>query len=98
MKKSIYLLVFAVAVAAVTSGCSTLHHEDVTISWNSVPVVVQSTIQAHMYGGTVGEVERETGRNGDVYEATVKGPDGQRSEVKVAQDGKLLKYKACKDN
>ena len=28
-----------------------------------------------------------------VYEADVKGPDGQCSEVKVADDGKLLKYK-----
>jgi len=37
---------------------------------------------------------------GVVYEAKVKGPNGQFSEVKVAEGGKLIKYKAgkpCKD-
>ena len=65
--------------------------------WNNVPAVVQSTIQAHTYGGAVGKVEKETIKYGVVYEAKVQGPDGQCSEIKVADDGKLLKYKAWKE-
>jgi hypothetical protein len=57
--------------------------------------VVQSTIQAHLYGGTVSKVEKETMKCGVVYEAKVKGNEGQCSEITVAEDGRLLKYKTC---
>lgn len=101
MKKLTYRLGFVVAVAALAAGCRTIHNEEVYVSWDSVPVVVQSTIQAHQFGGTVGKIEKETDKCGTVYEAKVKGPDGQCSEVKVAEDGKLIKYKTskkeCKD-
>lgn len=96
MKKSMYSLGLVVAVAALAAGCSTIHHEEVYVSWDSVPAVVQSTIQSHRFGGTVSTVEMETDKCGTVYEAKVKGPDGQRSEVKVAGDGKLIKYKTSK--
>jgi len=43
--------------------------------------------------GTVDKVEKETMKSGVVYEAKVKGAEGQCSEIKVAEDGKLLKYK-----
>jgi len=89
-------LALVVAIAAVASGCSTFRHEEVKVTWDTVPAVVQSTIQAHTYGGTVGDVEKETMKGGVVYEAKVKGPEGQCSEIKVAEDGKLLKYKARK--
>jgi len=93
MRKLTYQLAFVVAMAAIVSGCHTLRHEEVKVPWNTVPAVVQSTIQAHTYGGTVGKVEKETMKCGVVYEAKVKGPGTQCSEVKVAEDGKLLKYK-----
>ena len=96
MRKSTGSLALVVALAAVVSGCSTFRSEEVTVPWNSVPAVVQSTIEAHTYGGTVGKVEKETKKCGIVYEAKVKGPDGQCSEIKVAADGKLLKYKVEK--
>ena len=95
MKKSVCLWAFVVAAAAVFTGCSTMRPEEVNVPWSTVPAVVQSTIQAHLYGGTVGKVEVENMKCGVVYEAEVKGPDGQRSEVKVAADGKLLKYRTC---
>ena len=97
MRALAFQLAFVVAIAAVVSGCSTVREEEVKVSWDAVPAVVQSTIQAHTYGGTVGKVEKETMKCGVVYQAKVEGPDGQCSEVKVAEDGKLLKYKAWKD-
>ena len=96
MNTIMHRLGFVVVVAALAAGCTTMHHKEVTVSWESVPAVVQSTILAHQYGGTVGKVEKETMKCGTVYEAKVKGADGKCSEVKVAEDGKLLKYKACK--
>ena len=99
MRKSTCQLGFVMAVAAVAaavSGCSTFHHEEVNVPWDTVPAVVQATIQAHTYGGTVDKVEKEPMKSGVVYEAKVEGPDGQCSEIKVAEDGKLLKYKAAK--
>ena len=88
---------FVAAMAAVVAGCSTFRHEEVTVAWTDVPGVVQATIQAHAYGGTVGKVEKEKTKCGIVYEAKVKGQDGQCGEMKVADDGRLLKYKAWKD-
>ena len=96
MRKATCQLGFVVAVAAVVSGCSTFCHKETAVSLNSVPAAVQSTIQAHTYGGIVDKVEKETMKCGIVYEAKVKGPEGQCSEIKVAEDGKLLKYKAEK--
>ena len=101
MKKLTYRLGFVVAVAALAAGCCTVSHEEVNVTWDTVPVVVQTTILAHQYGGTLGKIEKETMKCGTVYEAKVKGPDGHCSEVKVAEDGKLIKYKTskkeCKD-
>ena len=96
MKKLICQLGFVIGVTALITGCSTMCHKDqkeTNVPWASVPAVVQSTIQAHQYGGTVGTVEKETMKCGIVYEAKVKGPGSKCSEVKVAEDGKLLKYK-----
>ena len=94
MRKSTCQWAFVLAIAALNSGCCTYCHQEVNVPWDTVPAVVQSTIQAHTYGGTVGKVEKETMKCGVVYEAKVKGPGAQCSEVKVAEDGKLLKYAA----
>ena len=96
MKTLTCRLGFVVAVAALAAGCNTFHNEEVNVPWDSVPAVVQSTIHAHQYGGTVDKVKKETNEGGVVYEAKVKGPNGQYSEVKVAEGGKLIKYKAGK--
>ena len=97
MRKSTCQLGFVAAVAVAVSGCSSFHHEEANVPLNTVPAVVQATIQAHTFGGTVSKVEKETMQCGVVYEAKVQGPEGQCSEIKVADDGKLLKYKASKD-
>ena len=93
MRKTTGQLAWVVALAAVVSGCATFRSEEVTVPWNNVPSAVQSTIEAHKYGGVVSKVEMERTKCGLVYEAKVQGQSGQCSEVKVAEDGKLLKYK-----
>jgi len=86
-------LAVVTAIAAVAVGCGTLCHKEMDVPLNAVPAVVQATIQAHTYGGTVGTVEKKTMKCGTVYEAKVQGPDTRCSEVKVVDDGKLLTYK-----
>ena len=97
MRKSTYQWAFVFATAALVSGCCTYCQKEVNVPLNTVPALVQSTIQAHTYGGTVGKVEKETTKCGVVYEVKVEGQAGQCSEIKVAEDGKLLKYKAGKE-
>jgi len=97
MRKSMCQWAFVLAIAALVSGCCTYCQKEENVPLNTVPALVQSTIQAHTYGGTVGKVEKETTKCGVVYEVKVEGQAGQCSEIKVAEDGKLLKYKAGKD-
>lgn len=94
MNKSTVQWALVAAIAALVSGCTTFRCEEVAVPWNNVPPVVQTTIDAHKYGGVVSKVEMERTKCGLVYEATVQGQSGKCSEVKVAEDGKLLKYKA----
>ena len=97
MKRLTGQLAFAVALAAAVSGCSTFCHKEVVVPMDAVPAAVQATITAHTFGGTVAKVEKETKKCGIVYEAKVKGPGTQCAEVKVGEDGKLLKYKTEKE-
>ena len=96
MKNPAGQIALVTALVAVVSGCATFHSDEVTVPWNSVPSVVQSTIDAHKYGGVVSKVEMERKKCGLVYEAKVQGQAGRCSEVTVAEDGRLLKYKSEK--
>lgn len=58
------------------------------------PAAVQKTINDNAGGGKVVEVEKETGKDGVVYEAEVKKTNGDTIEIKVASDGKLIKVEA----
>ena len=93
MKKTTGHWLLVMALAAVVSGCSTFRTEEVTVPWNSVPSVVQSTIESHKFGGIVEKVEMESKECGIVYEAKIQGPEGKCAKVTVAKDGTLLKYK-----
>ena len=97
MKKLYGQFAVVVAVSALASGCGTFHHEEKNVQWDTVPAVVQGTVQAHLYGGTVDTIEREQNDHCVVYEVKVNGSQGWHSEIKVGEDGKLLKYKTCKE-
>ena len=97
MKRLMGPLTIAVAISAAVSGCCTFSEKEVVVPLDAVPAAVQATITAHTFGGTIGKVEKETKKCGVVYEAEVKGPGKQCAEVKVAEDGKLLKYKTEKE-
>ena len=93
MQKVAMVAAAGTTIAFLFAGCA-MFRGDEKVAWDSVPAVVQSTIQAHANGGTVARVEKETEKGRVVYEAKVKGKDGECTEVAVAEDGTLVKTEA----
>jgi uncharacterized membrane protein YkoI len=88
LKTSLFVvLTFALA------GCESEKEEK--IQWSDVPAVVQETITENTGDGEIEEIERETktknGKPVTVYEVEIKKSDGKKIEIKVGEDGKLIK-------
>jgi len=93
MKSKITLLVtLLIALAFVVSGCESEKEEK--IKWFSLPAMVQETITENAGNGKIEEIEKETktknGKSVTVYEVEIK-KDGKEIEIKVGEDGKLIK-------
>lgn len=71
--------------------------QEKAVSIDNVPEAVKATILAEAKGGTIGEIEMETENGQTAYEAEVT-IDGQKVEIKVADDGKLLGKEADDDD
>ena len=94
MKTKIFLLVtLPVTLAFMISGCESEKEEK--IQWSSLPPVVQRTITENVGNGKIEEIEKETktknGKPVTVYEVEIKKSDGKEIEIKVGEDGKLIK-------
>ena len=91
--KTLLLVALPVALAFTVSGCDS--ETDEKIQWSSLPAVVQETITENAGGGKIEEIEKETktknGKSVTVYEVEVKKSDGKEVEIKVGEDGKLIK-------
>lgn len=87
--------IFALTVAMVFAASSFASEKEEKVEWASVPAVVQKTITENLGGGKVEEIEKGTktkdGQSVTVYEAKVKKSDGKKIEIKVGEDGKLIK-------
>ena len=90
--KTLLLVALPVALAFAASGCESEKEEKV--QWSSLPTVVQETITEKAGDGKIEEIEKETktkdGKPVTVYEVEVK-KDGKEIEIKVGEDGKLIK-------
>lgn len=60
------------------------------VAMTDLPPAVQKTIQDNLGGGTVTETAKETKDGKTYYEAEVKKAGGEKVEIKVAEDGKLI--------
>ena len=94
MKTKTFLLVtLPVTLAFVVSGCESEKEEK--IQWLSLPPVVQQTITENAGDGKIEEIEKErktkNGKLVTVYEVEIKKSDGKEFEIKVGEDGKLIK-------
>ena len=85
----------AAGVAVMLTALTTLSlRAGETLKWDDVPAAVRATVLAH--GGQAGQpVDRETGlKNGlPVFEASVKGADGQIADLVITGDGQLAETK-----
>ena len=65
------------------------------VKWSDVPAVVQKTITENAGGGNIEEIGKETKIIGvqmtSIYEVDVRKIDGSKVEIKVGEDGKLIK-------
>lgn len=89
------LLVTAVLPVAMVLAASAFADDKVPLS--GVPDPVLKTITSQVGDGKILEIEKETetkdGKTITVYETEVRKPDGKRIEIKVGEDGKLIKVK-----
>jgi hypothetical protein len=92
-KRTLIMITIATALATPVFAHGDKEKEE-KVEWNNVPAQVQSTITSNSSGGQVVSVEKE----GTEYEAKVKGTDGKMSEVKVGEDGSLVKVEACDEH
>jgi uncharacterized membrane protein YkoI len=60
------------------------------VAMSELPAAVQKTIQDNLAGGTVTETAKETEGGSTYYEAEVQKSGGEKVEIKVAEDGKLI--------
>ncbi len=93
MKRSILLS------AAMVIATSAFAEKEEKVRWSQLPGAVQKTITDNAGDGKIEEIERETktkdGVTITVYEAEVKKPDGEKVEIKVGEDGRLIEVKAA---
>jgi uncharacterized membrane protein YkoI len=60
------------------------------VTLTDMPPAVQKTIQDNLAGGKVTETVKETKEGKTYYEAEVQKSSGEKVEIKVAEDGKLI--------
>ncbi len=106
MEKKLFMSV--VLPAAMVFATSAFAGDQERIQWTDLPPAVQKTITDHAGGGKIEEIEKETkiqharalhfdnDKIVTVYEAEVEKPDGKEIEIKVGEDGKLIKIKSEK--
>ena len=85
--------------AAMVIATSAFAEKEEKVRWSQLPGAVQKTIMDNAGDGKIEEIERETktkdGVTITVYEAEVKKPDGEKVEIKVGEDGRLIEVKAA---
>lgn len=63
------------------------------VELTTTPKEVQDTINKYLDGAQITKVERTTKDNKVVYDVDAKRPDGKKTTMRVADDGKLLELK-----
>jgi hypothetical protein len=81
--------IVAVAGAAIGIRGTAGDDGDEVVTLAQCPAAVQATIQAHLNGGTIIEIERTTDHGGVRYEVDANGEAG-KIEFNVAADGAYL--------
>ncbi len=101
-KLTIGLVACGLALVGVGTTIAAEHEEhegkEQKVALKDCPPAVQQSIQAQAGDGKVTKVEKYTEDGSVVYEAKVKKANGDRVEIKVAGDGKVLSNQADDDD
>ena len=60
------------------------------VAMTELPAAVQKTIQDNVGGGTISQTAKETEGGRTYYDAEVQKTGGEKVEIMVAEDGKLI--------
>src|SRR4026209_1685939 len=83
-------LAVSVALALALPAAAIAKEEKVKLE--DCPAAVQKTIKEKAGDGKIIEVDKETTKDGKVvYEAEVRKANGKKVDIRVAEDGKLIK-------
>ena len=78
------------AIGALVYAGSEKDENKQKVTLTDMPPAVQKTIQDNLAGGKISETVKETKEGKTYYEAEVEKPGGEKVEIKVAEDGKLI--------
>jgi uncharacterized membrane protein YkoI len=89
------IAVLAVIVGLTTVGALVYAGMDMEenkqqVAMTELPAAVQKTIQDNLGGGTVIETAKETEGGSTYYEAEIQKSGGEKVQIKIAEDGKLI--------
>jgi uncharacterized membrane protein YkoI len=93
MKKRIIVAIAIIGIGAIGALVYAGNEETENkqkVAMTDLPAAVQKTIQDNLGGGTVTETAKETKGGKTYYEAQVQKSGGDKVEIKVAEDGKLI--------
>jgi uncharacterized membrane protein YkoI len=79
-----------VAIGVLVYAGSDKDENEQKVAMTELPTAVQKTIQDNLGGGTVTETAKETKDGKTYYEAEVQKSGGEKVEIKVSEDGKLI--------
>jgi uncharacterized membrane protein YkoI len=87
---AIAVIIGVAAIGALVYAGMDKEENQQKVAMTELPVAVQKTIQDNLGGGTVTETAKETKDGKTYYEAEVQKSGGEKVEIKVAEDGKLI--------
>jgi hypothetical protein len=94
LKTTTLAIALAVWLGASGARANEKDQDEQIIEMKDLTVAVQKTIQDYLAGGNVIHVVKESENGKTLFSADVQKPNGEKAEIKVAEDGKLVGVKA----
>jgi uncharacterized membrane protein YkoI len=94
LKTTTLVLALAVGLGASGARANEKDEDEQKVEMKNLTADVQKTIQDYLAGGSVSSVVKELENGKTLYSADVKKPNGEKVEIKVAEDGKLVRVNA----
>jgi uncharacterized membrane protein YkoI len=94
VKSTALALALAVGLGASGARANEKDEDEQKVEMKDLTAEVQKTIHDYLAGGNVARVVKESENGKTLYSADVQKPNGEKVEIKVAEDGKLVRVNA----